>query len=164
MPRPLNIRSATAADADQLSRLVREASLSIKNDDFTDQGWALLESTITADAFRKRFSRLEYFGLVYEVGAEIVGYLSMVDYQKIEHMFVLPGFRNKGISRSLWAAARKNCVRHGNDGDYWVRSSSYAQKIYESFGFLARGERQTKNGISFVYMSLRNGENDDEIN
>lgn len=151
----LSIRRATPDDAARLSNVIMTASESVKGDDFNDQGWALLERTNTPEAFKSRFGNPDYFALVYEQGHTILGYLAMVDYEKIDHMFVLPGFRNKGISKNLWSAAKSICAAHGNTGFYWVRSSSYAQEVYESFGFRATQARQTMNGISFVFMELR---------
>lgn len=150
----MTIRCATIQDSNSLSSVVLEASLSVKDVDFTDEGWALLENTNTPTSFKKRFDSEDYFAFVYEIDSEIVGYLAMIKNEKIDHMFVLPKYRKKGICKKLWTVAKKACFENGNTGYFWVRSSSYAKAIYGSFGFRPKGERKSLNGISFQFMEL----------
>ncbi len=132
--------------------LILKASKSVKAADFTDDGWSTLQSTNTPSAFEKRFADNNYRCWVCEIDGEVVGYLAMTDNEKIDHMFVLAEHRQKGICRKLWSIAKKHC-EDSNAGDYfWVRSSSYAEPVYESFGFRALGSRKSSNGISFQLM------------
>jgi len=78
----------------------------------------------------------------------------MIESEKIDHTFVLPDYRNKGVCKNLWSVAKKSCIENGNKGYFWVRSSSYAMEVYESFGFRPKGEKETLNGISFQFMEL----------
>lgn len=148
----LSIRTATALDAGIISNLVLSASLSVKDQDFTDQGWALFERTNTVESVRKRFESSRYFALILDVDGIPVGYIAIVDFEKIDHMFVLPDYRNMGIATRLWHSAQEVCQENGNTSYFWVRSSSYAMPVYESFGFCLSGERQVSNGISFQLM------------
>lgn len=154
----MEIRLASSDDSENLSVLVLKASKSVRNTDFTDQGWNLLKSTNTPAAFKKRFEANNYLCWVCEIDDKIAGYLAMIDCEKIDHMFVLAEHRKKGICKRLWSIAKKYCIESG-DGDYfWVRSSSYAEPVYKSFGFRPRGERKSSNGISFQFMEY--GENE----
>ena len=150
------IRRANKQDASRLSHVVLTASLSVKDADFTDQGWTILEQTNSASAFLKRFEDDDYFAIVYEVDSQIVGYLAMLNYSKIDHMFVLPDYRRMGICKQLWSVAKAICLKNGNEGYFWVRSSSFACDVYASFGFQSKGERECVNGISFQFMELMN--------
>lgn len=147
-----SIRLATSHDAEVISKLVIESSLSVKDTDFSDQGWALLEKTNTVEAVSKRFGSEKYFALIFEVEGISAGYIALVDFEKIDHMFVLPDYRNMGIAKSLWCKAQEICQENGNASYFWVRSSSYALPVYESFGFHPSGNRQESNGISFQFM------------
>ncbi|MFQ3247757.1 MAG: GNAT superfamily N-acetyltransferase [Arenicella sp.] len=146
------IRLATRFDAEIISRLVIDSSLSVKDQDFSDDGWALLEKTNTIEAVSKRFDSETYFALIFDVHGVAGGYLAMVEFEKIDHMFVMPEYRNMGIAKSLWHKAQEICVNNGNDSYYWVRSSSYAVAVYESFGFRLSGDKKISNGISFQLM------------
>lgn len=146
------IRSATSLDAKTISKLVLDSSLSVKDQDFSDQGWVLLEKTNTVEAVLKRFESEKYFALIFEVDGVSAGYIAVVDFEKIDHMFVLPEYRNMGIAKSLWNKAQQICLENGNTSYFWVRSSSYAMPVYESFGFRPSGDQQESNGISFQFM------------
>jgi GNAT superfamily N-acetyltransferase len=148
----MSIRSATSLDAEIISNLVLCSSLSVKDQDFTDEGWALLERTNTIESVRKRFESDKYFALIFEVKGAPAGYIAIVNFEKIDHMFVLPNFRNLGISKNLWHNAQEICQENGNISYYWVRSSSYATPVYESFGFRLSGDQQVSNGITFQLM------------
>jgi len=146
------IRRANSSDSQVLSELVLASSLSVRASDFTDEGWRLLEKTNTVEAFKARFESANYFALICEVDAIAAGYFGVIDNEKIDHMFVLSEYRNKGIASSLWAEVQTICSKSGKGHYYWVRSSSYAEPVYESFGFRAVAERQQANGISFRLM------------
>ena len=148
------IRPAAIEDSQALSNLILKAAESVRGSDFSADGWKLLEQTNTADAFRKRFHSDSYFALICEIEGEPAGYIAIVDFEKIEHMFVLPQFRRLGISSKLWEQAKKICVESGHGSYYWVRSSTVAERIYESFGFRLVGERETASGISSQFMEM----------
>ena len=150
----MNIRRAKSADSEALSGLVLAASRSGRGVDFTEEGWAQIEQRNTPEAFKKRFQRQDYFCLVCEIDNRIVGYMAMIDNEKIDHMFVLPSFWKKGISRKLWAEVLKECSDTDAENYYWVRSSTYAEPVYQSFGFRPKGDRQSIKGISFQFMEL----------
>lgn len=154
----MDIRFASRDDSKTLSALVLEASNSVRDADFSDEGWELLKSTNTLEAFNERFNQENYLCWLCEIEGEVSGYLAMIDYDKIDHMFVLPKYRKKGVCKKLWSLARKHCENSGRGDYFWVRSSSYAEPVYKSFGFRPTGERKTSNGISFQFMQL--GENE----
>lgn len=148
----MSIRLATPFDAEVISNLVVESSLSVKEQDFSEQGWALLEATNSIGAVSKRFESEQYFALLFDVDGVSAGYIAMLDFQKIDHLFVLPEYRNMSIAKSLWHKAQEICIKNGNESYYWVRSSSFAVPVYKSFGFYLSGARQVSNGISFQLM------------
>ena len=154
----MDIRFASPDDAEDLSVLVLKASRSVKATDFTNEGWNLLKSTNTPAAFEKRFEASNYLCWVCEVDGQMAGYLAMIDNEKIDHMFVLAEYRKKGICKKLWSRAKKHCVQSGGGDYFWVRSSSYAEPVYKSFGFRPSGQRKSSNGISFQFMEYGKNE------
>jgi len=148
----LPIRYADRSDAETISKLVLEASETVRKSDFSNQGWEFLQQTNTLEVTQARFDNDAWFALIYEVDSTPVAYLAMLDYQKIDHLFVLADFRQRGIAGQLWKRAHDLCVQHGHGSWYWVRSSSIAVPVYESFGFKAVGQVQSSNGISFQPM------------
>ncbi|NND81562.1 MAG: GNAT family N-acetyltransferase [Gammaproteobacteria bacterium] len=146
------IRRANQADAPALSRVLLRAAEALHGQDFSDAGWALLKQMNRSDAFAERFESESYLALVYEVDDVIVGYIAMHDYEKIDHMFVLPEYQSRGIASTLWAQASEACLLAGHGQYFWVRASSVAEPIYRGFGFCAVGERQLSQGISAQLM------------
>jgi len=149
---PMLIRLATSLDAELVASLVIDASLSVKDQDFSDQGWALLEKTNTVEAVSKRFESDQYFALILEVEGRPAGYIALLNFEKIDHLFVLPAYRQMGFAKRLWLEAKGMCCKYGNKSYFWVRSSTYATPVYASFGFRCTGGRQQVKGISFQLM------------
>ena len=139
----MNIRFASKDDSNSLSSLIINASRFVRESDFTSEGWEMLENTKTPEKFQERFNSDNYFCVVYEIDQKIVGYLAMVDYEKIDHMFVLPSHRKRGICKSLWNTAKENCVEFGKGKYYWVRSSTYAYTSKEVLTILEQFEIKT---------------------
>ena len=154
LKKAMQIRPANIKDSKVLSNLILTAAESVRSSDFTSAGWALLETTNTVEAFEKRFHSTNYFALLCEIDSEPAGYLAMFDYEKVDHMFVLPRFRGLGVCRKLWEQAVEVCEKNDRGSYYWVRSSTVAEPVYEAFGFRPRGERDTSGGISFRFMEL----------
>jgi len=146
------VRLAKKEDSNILSRLIISASESVRESDFSDDGWALLENTNTVTAFEQRFSLQSYFALISEIEGEPAGYIAMLNFEKIDHMFVLPKYRGLGVCRQLWERARNICEKSGHGSYYWVRSSTAAEPVYTAFGFHSSGAREVANGISFQLM------------
>lgn len=72
--------------------------------------------------------------------------------EKLDQLFVDPAYRNMKVSKQLWDVAKDLCLGKGNS--FWVKSSTMAIPVYESFGFRLKGERQQKNGITYYPMVL----------
>ena len=103
-------------------------------------------------AVSERFKSEAYFALIYEVESAPVGYQAIVNYEKIDHMFVLPKYRNKSIAKSLWSKVEQIFRTHSRRDYFGVRSSSYALPVYQPFVFSVSGDRQENNGISFQFL------------
>ena len=151
----MSIRLAKITDSSRLSFVFLETASMLKSIDFNDDGWCFLSRGNTSEAFERRLTMDNYFACVYQVGDLIVGYIAMLDNEKIDHMFVLEEHQNKGIAKRLWVYAKEQSLLRGGSGKFWVRSSSQAEAVYQSFGFKRAVEHQTENGISSCLMQLQ---------
>ncbi|TAJ92687.1 MAG: GNAT family N-acetyltransferase [Gammaproteobacteria bacterium] len=108
----------------------------------------------TLTAIEERILSDDYLTLCYEEEGAIVGIITILRHEKIDQLFVHPLYRRIGIAKGLWDEARRICEAGGGLGSYWVKSSSLAVPLYESFGFTHAGGRRKKNGIVYYPMEL----------
>jgi len=95
-----------------------------------------------------------YNYLVAYAGQDLVGVIAVRDTTHIYHLFVAPEVHRQGVAARLWARARSDALRAGNNEGFFVRSSEYAVPVYLRFGFRVVGERSEKDGLVFVPMRL----------
>lgn len=107
--------------------------------------------TVSAPALASTIAdpRFAYFKAV-ENGT-LAGVVAVRDSSHLYHLFVDATFQRRGLSRQLWDHARA-AVRESNPGYFTVNSTTYAQPVYERFGFVATGPRVETHGIAFVPM------------
>ena len=75
--------------------------------------------------------------------------------QKVEHLFVDPGYQGIGLGRRLWEHLRDDALRSGNPGLFKVNSSLNAVPIYERFGFVVESPKVERYGGAYVPMIRR---------
>lgn len=85
----------------------------------------------------------------------VVGVIAMRDNRHLYSLFVAEEYQRQGIARKLWQVAKEACLGNGNDGEFTVNSSEYAQEVYKRLGFVAQPGPRIKNGVVFYPMSLR---------
>lgn len=150
----MNIEAARIEHTQQLSALVFSATQELRGIDFTEEGWNRFLASNTPGEFELKLNSAEFSIICCLELNRILGFISLKDKEKIDQLFVLPEARRRGIASLLWAAAKKNVIDNGGSGKFWVRFSSVAVPLYETFGFKAEGERQVFSGISFQLMRL----------
>lgn len=149
----MKIREAELSDVQAISNLAQSLSEKYVTPEFhVDARDAFLKS-MTADGINQLIaSGLRYH--VTEINGNIVGIVGMKGNQHLYHLFVDESFQRKGIARQLWNTAMQSCKAAGNPGEYTVNSSRYAQRVYESFGFVAQSAPHERNGIVTIPMKL----------
>jgi predicted GNAT family N-acyltransferase len=150
----MSVRKARLTDAIALSVLVHKSAVLVR-DDLDDQGRLLVDNANTSAEFSKRLLDPEYSIFCYEHEQSLLGMISMFQFEKVDQLFVHPGFFKRGIARQLWECAHQECGSETKNGHYWVRSSSMAVPVYLKFGFSKVGAIQTKNGISHQLLELK---------
>ena len=149
----MSVRKARLTDAQALSLLVHSSAVLVR-DDLDDQGRNLVDSANTRAEFSKRLLDPEYSIFCYEHEQNLLGMISMFQFEKVDQLFVDPGLFKRGIASLLWEHAHDECKSKNEEGYYWVRSSSMAVPVYLTFGFCKVGAIQTKNGITYQLLEL----------
>ena len=150
----MSVRKARLTDAAALSVLVNKSAVLVRGD-LDDQGRKLVDSASSSAEFSRRLIDPEYSIFCYEHEQDLIGIISMFQFEKIDQLFVDPGFFKRGIARQLWEQAHGECKSENENGYYWVRSSSMAVPVYQNFGFSKVGTTQIKNGISHQFLELK---------
>lgn len=85
----------------------------------------------------------------------IVGIVSTRDHSHLFGLYVADAYHGRGIARRLWETARDACLEAGGSGEFTVKSSRYAVRVYEKFGFEREGGEMEKSGVVFIPLRLR---------
>ena len=90
----------------------------------------------------------------------LIGVLGIRDNRHLVHLFVAEAYQGRGIARVLWQQAKSAVLAAEAEVELSVRSSIYAIKVYERFGFIACGPRVDDVAVSYVPMRqvIRRGE------
>lgn len=154
LTKSMNIEFAKVEYSKELSEVVLAATEELREIDFSEEGWNRFITSNTPSEFERKLSNTGLSIFCCMESNRILGFISLKDYEKIDQLFVIPEARNRGIARLLWQCAKDNAIENGASGMFWVRSSSVAIPVYQKFGFICEGERQSFNGINFQLMRL----------
>jgi GNAT superfamily N-acetyltransferase len=143
---------ATLKDAKAIQSLIVSAVEPETNPDFNEEGVHNFHKPNTVSAIENRISNDAYLTLCFFIEQSIVGIITVHANEKIDQLFVSPVARNMKVAKKLWLAAKNLCDEKGKSGKYWVKSSTVAIGVHESFGFKLVGARQEKNGIVYYPM------------
>jgi GNAT superfamily N-acetyltransferase len=148
----MNIREATLADVPSLSELAIAAVEPYKQIDFDEVGWERFVAANSLTTTKWRLQNDVYFCLCALRDNKVVGFITIKDFEKIDQLFVEPKNQRLGIARSLWQYAKEKCLTYSSPRTFWVRSSSYAIPVYESFGFAKIDTLQNESGTTYQLM------------
>lgn len=150
----MDIVFAPLYSAKQLSDVTMAAAKELKDIDFNDEGWERFSNINTPDEFRKRLTDTAFSIFCCLESDRLLGFISIKDNEKIDQLFVLPEAQKRGIATQLWQAAKARAIQQGATGNFWVRSSSIAVAVYQRFGFVTEGGRDSFGGIHFQLMKF----------
>ena len=149
----MEIRRASIADAEAISRLVRGLSDSF----FQSPGGAGAEpffASTTPSAIAKNLAAANFDCVVAAEGDALVGYVALRDGRHLYHLFVASGHQGRGLARMLWDIVRRRAQESGNPGEFTVNASMNAVPVYERFGFKATSEIVRSHGLVYLPMRL----------
>ena len=145
-------RLAKEQDAAEISALIVSSATNAIAD-FNDDAWQLFLQMNDEKGVLQRINDPSVLMYCVEKNAQLAGMICVRGWQKIELMFVLPESSNQGIARMLWQHVKMICEKRGYYS-FWVRSSSNAIPVYQSFGFVTQGELSSSYGITYQLMEL----------
>lgn len=148
----MSIKKAKIEDVVNILDLIVRSAEPESNSDFNEEGIKYFYEINQISSIKSRILNEEYLTLCFHKNYKVIGILAIHKNIKIDQMFVDPSYRNIKISRQLWDVAKELCA--GNGAKYWVKSSTMAIPVYESFGFQLNADRQQKNGIIHYPMIL----------
>ena len=149
----MQIRRATAADASDISELIRPVAARFIASEFSDEGRDYLFGILTPQAL-SRFFAAGYRYHVAEAGGRLVGVVGTRDNAHLYHFFVDEQFQGRGIGKRLWDVARQACLDAGGGPEFTVASSRYAVPVYRRLGFEVVGPENFRQGIVSIPMRL----------
>lgn len=126
------------------------------NQDIDEAGRNTFRLANQVEAVRRRLGNADYLTLCCIEDGRIVGEITVYGKEKIDQLYVHPRYRRMKVATRLWNAAREICDAAGSR-QYWVKSSTLALPVYESFGFRIESGYQKENGIGFHRMTLPAG-------
>jgi predicted GNAT family N-acyltransferase len=148
-------RQMKAKDILEVSNLVADVFDGLVAPEYSSEGVQEFHRYIEPTAFRAR-SQTNHFSLVALAQTKIVGMIEMRGYNHVSLLFVAQDFQRKGIAKELLIQAIQICQGYEpQPSEISVNSSSFAAPIYEKLGFYRVGERQVRNGICFIPMTLK---------
>ena len=142
----LDIRDATAEDAESISALCCELSAKFITREFTAVGVKHLLASMQPESIEK-YIRSGFKYHVAVIDKQVVGVVGVRDNSHLYHLFVTEKYQRKGIAKNLWQLAMEACLSRGNMGEFTVNSSEYAQGVYEQLGFIALSGPKENNGV-----------------
>lgn len=153
-PKTMNIKKAIIGDEKEIQSLILRSVDPENNPDFDEEGQRNFIKPNELSAIIGRILDEEYLTLCCFHNEKIVGLIAVYQNEKLDQLFVDTSSRNKGVSKLLWQAAKRLCEDNGSKGKFWVKSSTMAIPVYESFGFKLTSGRQKSNGIVYYSMVL----------
>jgi GNAT superfamily N-acetyltransferase len=149
----LNIRSAMVSDAGEIAALIQNlASYFIAEPGST--GTEAFFASISQQSIEGYVVNPGFIYLVALIGLRLVGVAALRDNKHVYHLFVHPEFHRQGAALALWTALKQKALNQRNNGFFTVNSSLFAVPAYASFGFVADGAPQVRNGIRYQPMQL----------
>lgn len=149
----MEIRPATAEHAEAISAVIKSVARY-----FTlhpeGQGAETFLRSIEPAAIRGLIAAPNFRYYVGFVDHQVAGVVALRDTTHLYHLFVVPAFQRRGLSRELWLHAKAAAAAAGNRHGFTVNATPYAVPVYERFGFKATGPRAETHGIAFVPMKL----------
>ena len=151
----MHIRPATSDDAKALSELLHTVT-SYFTIDPDGKGAEPFFETITPAAMAQRISSAQFqYWTGEDEDGRLIGAVAIRDNTHLYHLYVAADQHRKGFASQLWAHAKQAAIAAGNQGEFTVNSSLYAEKLYLGLGFVPTADKQEMHGLAFIPMRLQ---------
>ena len=136
----LELKKIPEKDMEKAIMLIWDVFLEFEGCDYSKEGLDEFQNTL------KNTQNKIFYGLY--LSNELIGALSMREYQHISYFFVKKEYMNQGIGKRLFYYMSKDYEKK----EFTVNSSFYAHDIYKHLGFYDIDKLQCINGIRFIPM------------
>jgi len=154
----ITISSLNKSEISEAHQLVISVFNKFVAQEYSDQGRESFHRFVNEEFIASLPDR-NGFNLVAKKEDKIIGIISIRDFNHIALFFIDEEYKNKGIGKKLFYAA-KNKIEENNNNSYKieVHSSLYAESIYSAMEFIKMNDIQEEFGIKYVPMeySLKN--------
>lgn len=148
-------RRAMPADADAISALIHDLASHFLADPERPEDAAAFFETVTPAGVEALLQDPRYRYHVAFQADVLVGVVGIRDGTHLYHLFVAESRHGHGLGKRLWHLAKDDATSRGHDGPFTVNASLSAVPVYERFGFVPKDTVQTKDGLAFLPMTLR---------
>ncbi len=150
----IQYRQMKPGEESQIIKLVSAVFCQSVAPQYSEEGIAEFLKYAHSDLLAER-TKLNHYVIVAELDNEIIGVIETRNHSHISLFFVEREFQRQGIGRELLKKAVQACLDNNPKlAEITVNSSPNAVSLYEAFGFSARGEERTVNGIRSTPMFL----------
>jgi N-acetylglutamate synthase-like GNAT family acetyltransferase len=147
----IQIRLVAKNDIKEISSLIFESALFLKDIDFYDNGWNDFINSTNEEGLLKQYLDKDNIYYCAVLNSVIVGVICLRKLFRINQLFVSSKYQGKKIGTKLVKEVLKD---RSNSEVMKVNSSSYAVKFYESCGFRVIGDHVSSNGFKFYPMEM----------
>ena len=147
----IQIRLVAKNDIKEISNLIFESALFLKDINFYDNGWNDFINSTNEEGLLKQYLDKDNIYYCAVLDSVIVGVICLRKLFRINQLFVSSKYQGKKIGTKLVKEVLKD---RSNSEVMKVNSSSYAVKFYESCGFRVIGDHVSSNGFKFYPMEM----------
>ena len=147
----IQIRLVAKDDIKEVSNLIFESALFLKDIDFYDNGWNDFINSTNEEGLLKQYLDKDNIYYCAVLDSVIVGVICLRKLFRINQLFISSKYQGKKIGTKLVKQVLKD---RNNNEVMKVNSSSYAVKFYESCGFRVIGDHVSSNGFKFYPMEM----------
>lgn len=150
----MNLRPATAADAEAASALVQASFLALGATGWDAAARAHLLRESTPEMLHQALQASPAVALLAEIDGRVRGFLLMRGPARLDMLFVDPDCTRRGIARALWEAARARLEADFPDlRTVELNATEIALPVYRRFGFAPISARFDRAGARATRMA-----------
>ena len=147
-------RKATIDDWDAAMSLAWKTFLRFEAPEYTQEGVENFQNFISDDTLRKMFVNDSYQMYVAMDGERLVGMITLRDMYHISLLFVDEEYHKQGIGSKLIMCMGQYVKSYVGRSIMTVNAAPYAEGFYHRIGFIYRGLRTVRDGITYTPMEL----------
>lgn len=149
----INIRKATASDAEKVSELIYSLMhlFLVEPDGKGAEHFLEMMKPAGLSTF---FAQPNINYLLGEEDGAFCGVVAVRDHSHLQHLYIVPSFQGRGVGKYLWETARNQAIAAGNPEQFTVNAVLSAIPFYQRMGFASVGDVTLTGGLKCQPMKL----------